>query len=202
MRETRVRDAERSRGLILDAAESAFAENGYEGATFSDICASAGVSRGLPIYVFGSKAALYRAVVERAADDLRRSVFEPLRRSKSRSLKGALEQGVSTYLSYLSRNPQIVRLLQWEMLAREHRDRPFAPSSQLFGELVEILQPAFDQGGRSISDARRVVSFVVSLCFFPFVSGGLRALDDTPSGSDYIARRTREIMQLLQKGVL
>ena len=59
------RNPARSREAILDAGEALFAESGYEGTSLSDVGTLAGVSRGTPGYFFGSKAELYRAVLER-----------------------------------------------------------------------------------------------------------------------------------------
>ena len=72
----RVRDAERSRELILDAAEYLFAERGYEETSLSDVGKRAGVSRATPGYFFGSKAELHRAVLERCFADVRQAVRE------------------------------------------------------------------------------------------------------------------------------
>ena len=97
----RVRDAERSKELILDAAEHLFAERGYEETSLSDVGERAGVSRATPGYFFGSKADLHRAVLERCFADVRRAVryFERvlvqrriLRRDANRSERHAAER--------------------------------------------------------------------------------------------------------------
>src|SRR5687768_18574986 len=72
----RVRDAERSRELILDGAEHLFAERGYEETSLSDVGKRAGASRATPGYFFGSKAERHRAVLERCFADARRAVWE------------------------------------------------------------------------------------------------------------------------------
>jgi TetR/AcrR family transcriptional regulator len=51
--------------LILEAAEAIFAEAGFKGATTAEIAARAGVPKANLHYYFPTKAALYRAVIER-----------------------------------------------------------------------------------------------------------------------------------------
>ena len=62
----RIRDAERSRLAILDAAEQLFAEQGYDATSLTQVGAAAGVSRGTPGYFFRSKPELYQAVLDRS----------------------------------------------------------------------------------------------------------------------------------------
>lgn len=50
---------------ILDAAEQLFAEHGFERTTAQGIGRAVGASPGLIYYYFGSKAGLYRAILER-----------------------------------------------------------------------------------------------------------------------------------------
>src|ERR1700742_962494 len=77
----KLRDGERSREAILGAAESLFAEHGFDGVSLGQIAAESGLSRGTPSYFFGSKAELYEAVLARAferREDATRSACEPL----------------------------------------------------------------------------------------------------------------------------
>ena len=63
-----------TREAVLDAAERLFAERGFEATSLNDVGAAAGVSRGTPGYFFGSKAELYRAVLERCFAEVRAAV--------------------------------------------------------------------------------------------------------------------------------
>ena len=54
----------RNRALILSAAEEVFATQGYRGATTAAIAAKAGLPKANVHYYFGTKEALYRAVLE------------------------------------------------------------------------------------------------------------------------------------------
>jgi TetR/AcrR family transcriptional regulator len=53
--------------LLLKAGQSAFARHGFEGASLRGIAAAAGVDPALAAHHFGSKEALWEAVIERLA---------------------------------------------------------------------------------------------------------------------------------------
>ena len=53
--------------LLLQAGQAAFARHGFEGASLRGIAASAGVDPALAAHHFGSKEALWNAVIERLA---------------------------------------------------------------------------------------------------------------------------------------
>jgi AcrR family transcriptional regulator len=74
-RRARLPAAER-RETILGAATAVFAEAGYRAARVSDVAARVGVSEPVVFQNFGSKAALFAAVVERAAGEARHSLHE------------------------------------------------------------------------------------------------------------------------------
>jgi AcrR family transcriptional regulator len=58
------------RELILAAAAGVFGERGYVGATTDAVAKAAGVSQPYVVRMFGSKAELFRAVLERSLDKL------------------------------------------------------------------------------------------------------------------------------------
>src|SRR4051812_31059056 len=64
-RDERVRDAERSRAALLDAAEVEFADKGLAGARVESIAARAGLNKQLISYYFGGKTGLYDAILDR-----------------------------------------------------------------------------------------------------------------------------------------
>ena len=61
---------ERRYDHILDAAEVAFANNGYNGATMREIAERAGVAQGLIHYHFKTKEALFEAMVARRSEEI------------------------------------------------------------------------------------------------------------------------------------
>lgn len=64
------RDAEKTRQLILDAAEIEFAKHGLKGARTDQIAKAAGVASRMIYYYFESKTGLYQAVLQRPATEL------------------------------------------------------------------------------------------------------------------------------------
>lgn len=64
------RDAEATKAQILDAAEEEFAHHGLSGARTEAIAAKTGVTKAMIFYYFGSKEALYQAVLQRPCADV------------------------------------------------------------------------------------------------------------------------------------
>lgn len=119
----RVRDADRSRRAILDAAETLFAERGFEAISLQEIGNAAGLSRGTPNYFFGSKQDLYLAVLERVFADREEATtyaFAPVRgwceSPRAGSLREPLTDAIENYMSFLLARPAFVRLIVREEL--------------------------------------------------------------------------------------
>src|SRR5260370_28842973 len=72
---------------ILDAAEAAFADDGYNGASMRDIVRGTGVNLATVYYYFGSKKGLMEAVLKRRFGPLRREHLEVLQQFE-REAKG------------------------------------------------------------------------------------------------------------------
>lgn len=65
-RSTKIYDAVRTKGIILDAAEQIFAELGYSAARIDVIAKASGYNKSLIYQYFGDKLGLYTEVVKRA----------------------------------------------------------------------------------------------------------------------------------------
>ncbi len=170
----RQRDAARSRAAILDAAEALFAERGFEAVTLAQIGAAAGVSRGTPGYFFGTKEALYRLVVERAATTLR-MLAETLRvrdAAGARTGPAVVADAVDAFLGLLTSRRSLVRLLDREAGVVE--GEPHA----------EALRTAFTGIG---PQADRVALTALAMCWFPLSHpGAARALGVDPDSPEFV----------------
>jgi len=138
----RVRDAERSRSALLDAAQREFAEKGFAGARVAAIAARAGVNKQLIAYYFGGKQGLYDAVGER-----RRTLVAGFDTPGT-----PLPDLARRYVHAFSNHPDLERIFLRETLDQDPDDVAFDPDvgevadlrrRQAAGEIAADLDPAF-----------------------------------------------------------
>jgi TetR/AcrR family transcriptional regulator len=118
----RGRDAEVARQAILDAAEEAFAENGFDGARVDAIAGASGYNKSLLFQYFGDKLGLYVEVIKRAdreLTELQTILFAPLVEDEiitesAHTFKALLETIVTVLFDYLVAHPRFVRMMLWE----------------------------------------------------------------------------------------
>jgi AcrR family transcriptional regulator len=187
---------------ILDAALAAFAAAGYEGATIADVARRAGVSPGLVVHYFRTKAELFAAVI-----DDRFGGFvageEALFASHEGSYRELLEQLVRRLWEHLGR-PGIIEL---GILVKAERSEFPEASRALFRELGErwrrLFEAVLEAGARRGEfrwhgpHAARVIGPAIvgvvesSRCF--------RAYERRPSSPEEL---WAALMSLLEHGVL
>jgi len=121
-RRGRVHNAEGAREAILNAAETVFAEHGFDGARVDAIAETAGYNKSLLFQYFGDKLGLYEAVTRRADKEI--SEFEmrilaPLLEdetiaSDALRFKTFLETLIGGLFDYLLDHPHLTRIIIWE----------------------------------------------------------------------------------------
>ena len=138
----RVRDAERTKRKLKDAALSEFAANGYDGARVGAIAARAGVNKQLISYYFGGKEGLYRAMQREWLDDERDQAGPDV----------PAQDVMRWYLRDSLKDPRIGRLAMWQALSGDlpeeesqedaERDIEEMRERQRRGEIAADLDPA------------------------------------------------------------
>jgi TetR/AcrR family transcriptional regulator len=134
----RTRDAERTRQVIVDAAEVVFAEHGYDGARIDVIAQISGYNKSLIGQYFGDKLGLYTEVLKRTDRDLTAlqvRVLAPLLEHDAgvmpaQRFRAFLTIVVQTMFDYLLDHPHFLRILTWEM----------AEGWQTYKQIVSHLQ--------------------------------------------------------------
>lgn len=99
---------------IAAAAEELFASRGYDGTVVRDIARKAGVNGAMIHYYFGSKEALYQAILKGAASKVRGLLVETT--GGSGSTRERLARFVDAYATYILSQPNLARILYREML--------------------------------------------------------------------------------------
>jgi TetR/AcrR family transcriptional regulator len=203
-RPDRIRDAERSRAAILDAAERLFAEQGYDAASLNQVGTAAGVSRGTPGYFFGSKAELYQAVLDRSFSDVREAVREGRARAlaSNESPETILAGAVSDYFDFLAARPNFVRLIEREALSGGRL--PHGVSHLSAGqEALAAISAELGLDDSPSGEASQLLLSIISLCWFHLIHGqtvapavGVRLED-----ADDLERRKRHVISLVLHGL-
>ncbi len=160
----RRRDAERTKEAILVAAEDRFARLGFEGTSIQEIAEAAGVARSTPAYFFGSKEALYDAVLERAVARGQEAMARAYAKGdEASSAEDAVESYVGAFLDFLGHDRNFLRLLQREALGDGSRVTEFF--GRAVAEGVTALRPVAEKAGIS---PERLVLDLTALCWYPF----------------------------------
>ncbi|HXY19878.1 MAG TPA: TetR/AcrR family transcriptional regulator [Gemmatimonadales bacterium] len=110
-----------ARERLIEAARQAFAKDGFEGASVRDITARARANLGAITYHFGSKEALYHAVIERFAEPLADRLAAISRESGAPLER--LAAAARAFMEHMWSHPEMPCLMVRELAS----DRPLPP---------------------------------------------------------------------------
>jgi len=144
----RIRDAEATKGRILDAAKKEFARNGLEGARVDAIALEANANKRMIYHYFESKEKLFQTVLENAYFDIRES--EKKLELDSLDPREALERLVRFTWNYYIQNPEFISLVNSENLAQARHLKTSEPvkivSRRFVGLVDTILKRGVSEG--------------------------------------------------------
>lgn len=200
------RDAAATRQRLFDTARALFAEKGFDAARVDDVAARAGVNKRMIYAYFGSKEALYHAVMRDAYLRLLESERAAVARVEGSPL-AKVEALVRGYFAFLGANPDFVRLVGHDLLdTREDAGSALETLAATgLGRLEAIVMDGVAAGQfRPDLDVRRMVTSVAALCLGFFQRAAiLRRL----WGMDLDDPATREavlgdVLRLVQGGMM
>jgi AcrR family transcriptional regulator len=168
-KEPRSRDADRSKSVILNAAQEEFASHGLGGARVDRIAERAGLNKRLIYYYFEDKEKLFQAVLERAYQHIREAEHK-LNLLEQRPVD-AIRSLVEFTWSYYLAHPEFLTLLN---SANLHRARHLNTSqsvremnSPLIATLGEILEHGRKDGSfRGGIDPLQLYVSIAGLSYF------------------------------------
>ncbi|HEY1351272.1 MAG TPA: TetR/AcrR family transcriptional regulator [Ktedonobacteraceae bacterium] len=165
-------DAEGTREALLNAAETIFAEHGFDGARVDAIATLAGCNKSLIFQYFGDKLNLYVEVIRRADREMSAvqnrllaslhtdasAAFDPER------FKDTLAIIVGTLFDYLVEHPRLIRMLSWEQAEGwETYTKTFAQFETDDNEQFATLFRAASEAGFLRSDLSALFQVTIAL---------------------------------------
>lgn len=206
-RQTRARErnAGQTRERVLLAAEQLFADQGFDQTSLADVGRLAGVSRATPGYFFGSKAELYRAVLEACFQKVREAVRSGRERARATEAppEAVLAGAVADYSAFLEQHPHFVRLMEREALAPSGSGGDIPPRLAAGQEALEAIVEELGLTREDRDAAAHLLVSLVALCWFPLVHATtlVRATGLDPSSPGYAETRRRHVVDLILHGV-
>src|SRR3984957_7998808 len=139
-----VRNPEASRARILDAARIEFVSYGLSGGRVDRIAAQSGVNKNLIYHYFGSKDALYLAVLERIYPDLRA-------RQRDQDLRSlppveGMKRLVSSTFDHFVATPDLIRLMSIENIHYAEHLKSSRTTKSLYSGLLDTIRILLKRG--------------------------------------------------------
>jgi AcrR family transcriptional regulator len=158
-----------SRDDILRVATQEFARSGLSGARVDAIAERTRTSKRMIYYYFGSKEALYLAVLEKAYADIRG--FESAHAISELPPEAAMRYLIELTFDYDESHPDFIRLVSIENIHRAKHIKSSAAFRSLNNSVIEVLREILDRGRRQgvfrkTVDAVDVHMLISSFCFF------------------------------------
>jgi len=167
--------------------------------------ALAGLSRGTPGYLFGSKTELYRAVLDRCLQRVRAAIRSGRERAlASREPPDVVLAGVvGEYFDFISANPDFVRLIEREALSGGKDLATLPPHLEAAQEALGAIVTELALDPSEPEEARELLLSLIALSWFHVVHGPtvLRAFGVDPRDPAFQARRRRHVVNLVLQGV-
>ncbi len=143
----RIRDPERTRALILEAAIAEFAQNGLSGARVDAIAARAGANKRMLYHYFGNKEDLYLATLDQVYASIR---------TRERGLHledlpplDAMRKLILVTWRHFVEHPEFLSLLATENLHRAKYLQQSRFVRELHSPLVKMIADILERGARS-----------------------------------------------------
>ena len=167
---------------LLDAAITAFSENGFKGTSTREIAERAGVHHPLITYHFKNKDQLWRAAADRVFRDFRASLAGAAEKNDDDCPKKRMASMIRAYIDYARKQPALHKVMVQEA---------GMPSARLDWLVDTHLKPFFEASFVAIEDLQglgvapagnpKLLFNMIRLC-----SGGMMALGNELKGSSGI----------------
>jgi len=205
IRKGRTHNAKGAREAILNAAEKAFSERGFNGARIDDIAAAAGYNKGLIFRYFGDKLRLYLEVIQQvdvATRGMQTRVVAALMEEENfhnpERVASLLKALIGEIFDYYLQNPRVMHILQWEMAEgwqnySQIAEQIDATDNEKIKPLMAQLQKAgllrstFDPLAQIIMATFQPILVLALIPIIPmFFASGQRSVPDMARARDFV----------------
>jgi AcrR family transcriptional regulator len=173
----KIRDSQRTRERILDAAAREFAQRGFDGTVLSAIARRARVSKQLILHYFASKEKLFRVVL----NDRFQTTIDP-----EETFPDDLGEMIAERFRKRAGHLQYIRFMTWEAASSGTRTLPAHDARQRriseLGAMLKEMQ--LKKRLPKDIDIRLLQLAVLSLCTYPLAFGQVTELVTGRSASD------------------
>lgn len=136
---------------LVDAGRDLFGRHGYDGTSVRSLTRQAGANLGAVTYHFGSKEALYRAVLASGLEPLAAGVSE-IAAQPGQALD-RVEWVVRLCLDYLNENPDVPRLLTRQLAGDGTLPEPARTAfARILSTLAEVIEDGQSTGAIRTAD--------------------------------------------------
>ena len=192
---------------IIGAATEVFLQKGKNGARMQEIADLAGINKALLHYYFRSKDRLYDKVFETTLESFFGEFLDAISETDDpvQFLKGFVEN----YIDALSRRPEVIRFIIWEIGQGGKQLGKVAQS--IFAErgfsefpISAKIQPAIRKGEIRPLDPVHLVLSLIGMCLYPFLASVI--VEKIFPGVEvhspaFIKQRKEEVWNLIWQGI-
>jgi AcrR family transcriptional regulator len=162
-----LRNPDRTRRRILQAAIRLFAARGFHAVSVDEIVGQARVNKRMVYHYFGSKDALFEAALSEVYKRIEAIEFHAVERGRSPREK--LSRLLESYFEFLDVEPEFTRLLQWENLEKGRhltKKNHLLTKNPFLERFRTIVQDGVAAGEfRSDLDVTHLMIHFIGLCF-------------------------------------
>jgi len=190
----KIRDTERTRNQIIDAAARAFSEKGFDGTSLSEVARKARASKQLIHHHFRSKEDLFKCV-----HDLK---YRPITETKDTLPKNAAEL-IASRFSHSANDSEYIRFLTWEAAGGAGSEVPgHAARRQRLADYGKALKNMQTVGSIPEElDHKLVQLAILALATYPMAFGQITELITgySPTDKRFQTKWRRFLLQLGEK---
>jgi TetR/AcrR family transcriptional regulator, fatty acid metabolism regulator protein len=188
---------EEKRQLILEAAVTVFARDGYHTSRVADIAAEAGIAHGLLYHYFPSKEAVLATVFrENWADLLARfRAVEESSEPADEKLRGLVKILLRTWRN----NPALVTVMVREVARSPQLESQVEDVREGFASIQRVIEQGQGEGTFRAEIDPRLASWIVYGALEEILTGWV--LGQLPDGDEEVARAERTIVEIVCGGL-